>query len=126
MRPTPPPPAPPCYCCCCRRAAQVLPMRAWQLVPGTPGFVVDRFCNLPQQVRGRGGAALQPLQLCSYPGSPAVQLCSYHLGAVCCWRDSTVCLHSVSPCPPPRLQSPYRHWFLTHFHADHYKGLTGK
>lgn len=24
------------------------------------------------------------------------------------------------------VQSPYRHWFLTHFHADHYKGLTGK
>lgn len=23
-------------------------------------------------------------------------------------------------------QSPYRHWFLTHFHADHYKGLNGK
>ncbi|KAI7837835.1 hypothetical protein COHA_008323 [Chlorella ohadii] len=22
--------------------------------------------------------------------------------------------------------SPYRHWFLTHFHADHYKGLNGK
>lgn len=23
-------------------------------------------------------------------------------------------------------QSPYRRWFLTHFHADHYKGLTGR
>lgn len=38
------------------RAAQVLPMRQWQLVPGTP-FVVDRFCNLPVQVGDAGGTA---------------------------------------------------------------------
>ena len=54
-----------------RRTAAAQPLRAWQLVPGTP-FVVDRFNNLP-------GSLPQ-----------------------------------------------HRHWFLTHFHADHYKGLTSR
>jgi hypothetical protein len=62
------PAAPPLLPAC--SGGQVLPMRPWQVVPGT-AFVVDRFCNLP------------------------------------------AC-------------SPHRHWFLTHFHADHYKGLTGR
>lgn len=53
------------------RAAAVIPVRSWQLVPGT-GFVVDRFSNLP-------------------PSTPN-----------------------------------HKHWFLTHFHADHYKGLTSR
>ncbi|KFM26805.1 DNA cross-link repair 1A protein [Auxenochlorella protothecoides] len=54
-----------------RRKGGVVPLRPWQLVPGTQ-FVVDRFDSLP-------------------PSLPQ-----------------------------------HRHWFLTHFHADHYKGLTGK
>lgn len=53
------------------RKGGVVPLRPWQLVPGTQ-FVVDRFDSLP-------------------PSLPQ-----------------------------------HRHWFLTHFHADHYKGLTGK
>jgi phosphoribosyl 1,2-cyclic phosphodiesterase len=55
---------------------------------------------------------LKPLQHLQLPSA-----------AVSCRRDSTMRL----PGPLPAcLQSPYRHWFLTHFHADHYKGLTGK
>ena len=94
-------------------------MRAWQLVPGTPGFVVDRFCNLPQQVRGREDADIQASPAQASPASPAAILQLSAAGVI------PQCVSS-DPSLPACLQSPYRHWFLTHFHADHYKGLTGK
>lgn len=66
-----PPPVPPAASA--RRASRAapLPLFPWQLVPGLPSFVVDRFDRLPPD----------PLGLRA-------------------------------------------HWVLTHFHADHYKGLT--
>ena len=29
-------------------------------------------------------------------------------------------------CNLPASTPTHRHWFLTHFHADHYKGLSGR
>ena len=97
-------------------------MRPWQVVPGT-GFVVDRFCNLPPQAR-----PTRPLGFCGVLALPSSALPLPSLPSVLLCRAGRKCSH-----PPlcvinstTAAQSPYRHWFLTHFHADHYKGLTGK
>lgn len=76
------------------RGGQVLPMRPWQLVPGT-SFVVDRFCNLPAQVGGRGAAAD------AWPPPPLRRL-RWHAAHA----TAGVPLHAQGPCPDLPLPAP--------------------
>ena len=79
-----------------RRGGQVLPMRPWQVVPGT-GFVVDRFCNLPPQAR-----PTRLLGLCGVLVLPSSALPSLPFVLLCALVTSAHTRHFASTHPMPR------------------------